>query len=67
VRRPGRPLNTEEWTDHNPTDFRIVLVELLAYVADLLPYCIDRVAAEAFLPTANKRESAIKLLKSHRR
>ncbi|MFC1707096.1 hypothetical protein ACFL59_09790, partial [Planctomycetota bacterium] len=49
------PFYTEEWTDHNPTDFGIVLIELLAFVADCLHYYIDRAAAEAFLPTALKR------------
>lgn len=57
------PFYTEEWTDHNPTDFGIVLIELLAYVADGLHYYIDRAAAEAFLPTAIKRQSVINLLK----
>jgi hypothetical protein len=57
------PFYTEEWTDHNPTDFGIVLIELLAFVADGLHYYIDRAAAEAFLPTAIKRQSVINLLK----
>jgi len=57
------PFYTDEWTDHNPTDFGIVLVELLAFVADVLHYYIDRAAAEAFLPTAIKRQSVINLLK----
>lgn len=57
------PFYTEEWTDHNPTDFGIVLIELLAFVADTLHYYIDRSAAEAFLPTAIQRRSVINLLK----
>ncbi|MBI3726038.1 hypothetical protein HY251_19080, partial [bacterium] len=57
------PFFTPEWTDHNPTDFGIVLVELLAFVADVLHYYVDRAAAEAFLPTAIQRGSVVNLLK----
>ena len=57
------PFFTPEWTDHNPTDFGIVLVELFAYVADILHFYIDKQAAEGFLDTAKLRQSVINLLK----
>lgn len=48
-----------EWTDRDPSDFGVQLVELWAYAADSLHYYIDRGAAEAFLPTAQQRESVL--------
>lgn len=57
------PFYCKEWTDHNPTDFGIVLIELLAYVADVLHFYVDRAAGESFLPTAVSRESIINLCK----
>lgn len=53
----------EEWTDHNPSDPGIVLLELFAYTADGLHYYIDRAVNEAYIDTAVKRESVISLLK----
>jgi len=57
------PYFTPEWTDHNPSDFGIVLLELFAYVADVLHFYIDRSANESFLPTATSRRSVAALLK----
>ena len=57
------PFFTPEWTDHNLSDFGIVLQRLLAFVGDVLHFYIDRVANEAFLPTAITRKSVINLLK----
>jgi hypothetical protein len=45
------------WTERNAADQQIMLVELLAYVADRLSYYQDAVAAEAYLPTAHRRVS----------
>lgn len=53
----------EEWTDHNPSDPGIVLLELFAYVADGLHYYVDRAVNEAYIDTAVKRESVVSLLK----
>jgi hypothetical protein len=50
-------------TDFNPSDFGIVMVELFAYMGDVLHYYIDRMAAESFLPTAITRRSVVNLLK----
>lgn len=46
-----------DWTEKNPADIGIVLVELMAYVADHLSYYQDAVANEAYLGTARKRIS----------
>lgn len=53
------PLKLPEWTDRSEADFGIVLVELFAYMADILSYYQDRVANEAFLQTAQERRSVI--------
>lgn len=45
------------WTERNPADVGITLVELLAYVADYLSYQQDAVATEAYLGTARRRTS----------
>ena len=50
-------------TDFNPSDFGIVLLELLAFMGDNVHYYIDRMAAESFLPTALTRRSVVNLLK----
>lgn len=57
------PAFCPEWTDHNPSDMGIVLLQLFAAAADVMHFYADRAAGEAFLPTAIKRESVINLLK----
>ena len=47
-----------DWTERNPADLGIALVELLAYVGDHLSYYQDAVATEAYLGTAATRVSA---------
>lgn len=46
-----------EWRSESPNDFGIVLIELFAYVGDILSFYGDRIANEAFLPTAVLRSS----------
>jgi len=46
-----------EWTERNPADLGVALVELVAYVADYLSYEQDAVATEAYLGTARRRVS----------
>lgn len=46
-----------EWTERNPSDMGVMLVELLAYVGDQLSYRQDAVATEAYLRTARSRIS----------
>jgi len=57
------PLLLPNWTDRSESDFGVVLVELFAYVADILSYYQDRVANEAYLSTATQRRSVVELLR----
>lgn len=50
-----------EWTDRDPSDFGMLLVDLWAYMGDVMHYYIDRAAGEAFLSTATQRESVLAL------
>lgn len=50
-----------EWTDRDPSDFGMVMVDLWANTADVLHYYIDRAASETFLSTAQQRESVLAL------
>ncbi len=50
-----------EWTDRDPADFTTALVDLWAYMGDILHYYIDRAGGEAFLTTATQRESVMGL------
>lgn len=55
------PFFTPEWTDHNPTDFGIVLIELFAISADVLHFYVDRALFEGFWGTAITRDSMARL------
>jgi uncharacterized phage protein gp47/JayE len=57
------PAKLPEWTDRSESDFGIVLIELFAYMADILSYYQDRLANEAFLSTAQERRSVIEHLR----
>jgi hypothetical protein len=57
------PLKLPEWTDRSEADFGIAIVELFAYMADILSYYQDRKANEAFLATAQERRSVIEHLR----
>jgi hypothetical protein len=49
-----------DWdTVGEPSDFGTVLLELFAYMGDILNYYIDRTASEAFLGTALRRQSVL--------
>lgn len=50
-----------EWTDRDPSDFGMLLVDLWASMGDVIHYYIDRAAGEAFLSTAQQRESVLAL------
>jgi len=50
-----------QWTSRDTSDFGIVLLEIFAYMGDLLNYYIDRAANEAFIQTASQRDSVLKL------
>ena len=55
-------LKLPEWTDQSENDLGRLLVELFAYVGDVITYYLDRIANEAFLATAVERRSVIDLL-----
>ena len=57
------PQLTERWTDFNPTDPGMVLLELFCGVADMLFFYLDAQTAEAFLPTARQRQNLLNLCK----
>lgn len=57
------PAKLPEWTDRSESSFGIVLIELFAYMADILSYYQDRLANEAFLTTAQERRSIINHLR----
>ncbi|RFM26942.1 putative baseplate assembly protein [Deminuibacter soli] len=46
-----------QWTERNPADLGITLVELFAYIGDYLSYRQDAIATEAYLDTALQRIS----------
>jgi hypothetical protein len=48
-----------EWTDRDPSDFGMVLVDLWAFMGDTLHYYIDNASREAFLTTATQRDSVL--------
>lgn len=50
-----------DWTDRDPSDFGVLLVDIWAYMGDVLHYYIDRAAGEAFITTATQRESMLAL------
>lgn len=48
-----------EWTDRDPSDFGMLLVDLWSYMGDVLHYYVDRAGREAFITTATQRESLL--------
>lgn len=48
-----------EWTDRDPSDFGMVLVDLWSQMGDVLHYYVDRAAGESFLNSATQRESVL--------
>jgi Baseplate J-like protein len=57
------PAKLPEWTDRSEANFGVVLIELFAYMADILGYYQDRIANEMFLPTVQERRNAIQHLR----
>lgn len=50
--------------DWNPTsegDFGVILIELFAYMGDIISYYGDRITQEAYLPTATQRLSILNI------
>jgi hypothetical protein len=49
------------WTTRDTADFGITLLELFAYMGDIMSFYIDRSANEAFLTTASQRKSVLEI------
>jgi hypothetical protein len=52
-----------QWTSRDSSDFGVVLVELFAYMGDLLNYYVDRAANESFISSSTQRDTVVKLAK----
>lgn len=52
-----------EWSDQSPADLGVLLVDLFAYMGDVILYYQDRIASELFLETATERRSVMRLLR----
>lgn len=50
-----------DWTPSSEGDFGVVLLELMAYVGDILSYYTDRAQFEAYLPTATQLSSVLNI------
>lgn len=55
------PYFAPNWTNRDPSDFGMTLIELFAYMGDQLNYYIDRSLNEAFINTASQRNNVLKL------
>ncbi|MEA2462480.1 MAG: hypothetical protein QOJ98_227, partial [Acidobacteriota bacterium] len=51
----------KEWTARDETDYGIALIDMWAYLGDILTFYQERIANEAFLRTAVHRESVMRL------
>lgn len=49
------------WTSQNQSDFGVVLLQMFAYVGDLVGYYLDRLAGESFLATATQPTSILNI------
>src|SRR5574340_111176 len=52
-----------EWTDQSPSDLGVLLVDLFAYMGDIILYYQDRIANESFPRTAVERRSVVNLMR----
>lgn len=52
-----------EWTDRSEADLGVLLIDLFAYMGDVVLYYQDRIANESFLHTATERHSVLHLLR----
>lgn len=50
-----------EWTSRSPADFGVLMVELFAYMGDIISFYQDRIADESFLTTATQRSSVLSI------
>ena len=50
-----------DWNTTSEGDFGVILLELFAYMGDILSYYGDRISQEAYLPTATQRLSLLNI------
>jgi len=55
------PNFSPNWTNRDPSDPGMTLVELFAYMGDILNYYIDVAANEGFITTATQRQSVLNI------
>ena len=53
--------NISEWSSKGRRDYAVVLVEMWAYLQDILSYYSERIINEAYIETASLRESVLAL------
>lgn len=54
---------TPEWTDREPGDIGVTIIEAMSYVSDILSYQLDRVQNESYLASAQTREAVVDTLR----
>lgn len=54
------PTFAPDWTSRDESDFGIAILQMFAYMGDLMSYYIDRSANEAFISTASRRASILR-------
>ena len=54
------PTFAPDWTNRDESDFGIAILQMFAYMGDLMSYYVDRSANEAFISTASKRSSILR-------
>lgn len=55
--------NFPGWQPSSEGDFGVLIVELLAYLGDIMSYYVDRAQNEAYLATATQRSSVLNIAK----
>ena len=51
------------WTDKEPGDIGVTILEAVAYLGDILSYGLDRAQNESYLATAQTRDAVVNLLR----
>lgn len=54
-----------DWQGDNDNDLLVAILEAFAFMGDILNYYVDRVANEAFLPTATQRQSLMNIAETY--
>ena len=57
------PYYSDKWTNRDPADFGMTILETFAYMGDILNYYIDKSANESFISTASQRDNVLQLAK----